>query len=125
MIYLERFISDRTSTKGIIHDGKRTLCHTLELPWNNNKPFISCIPQGIYQVSDSTSTKFARCFRFPSVTGRSGILIHAGNSISDTLGCILVGLDITDKTLIHSQQAMDRLFHLLPSDFQLNIRSIS
>lgn len=124
MIYLNRIINDSFFTRGVLVDGKRPLCHTLELPWNQNSSNISCIPEGVYDVSRSTSVNFGNCFRFASVRGRSGILIHAGNSIKDTRGCILVGLDANDYNVLHSKLAMDRLLISLPDEFKLTIRSI-
>ena len=41
MIYLNRIINDFFFTRGVLVDGKRPLCHTLELPWNNNSQNIS------------------------------------------------------------------------------------
>ena len=124
MIYLNRIISNAFGTKGVLTNENAVLCHTLELPRLNNSQNISCIPAGVYNVVRSTSTRFGDCFRFPSVRGRSGILIHAGNTIKDTRGCILVGLDVNDIGVLHSQMALKRLFERLPNDFIFTIRNI-
>jgi len=123
MITLTRFVNSNLFTRGIIHYDDRPLCHTLELPWLDNARNISCIPTGSYSVCKSLSSKFGDCFRFPSVRDRDGILIHCGNTIKDTRGCILVGLDVNDLGLLHSQHALDRLFLRLPDDFTLIIRN--
>jgi hypothetical protein len=52
------------------------------------------IPEGAYWIMNSYSPKFNR--RLPLVYGGSihknrGIRIHAGNSVVDTNGCILIG----------------------------------
>lgn len=68
---------------------------TLERPWINNASNISCIPEGKYQVEwleRSASGKFKRCWHVTGVEGRFGILIHAGNIVRNTTGCILVGV---------------------------------
>lgn len=124
MIYLNRVVYDLFCTRGVLVDGKRPLCHTLELPWLDNAQNISCIPEGVYDVVRSTSDRFGLCYRLPFVRGRSGILFHAGNSISDTRGCILVGLDANDLNVLHSKMAMQRILEALPEHFQLTIRSI-
>lgn len=124
MITLYRFVSDHFSTRGVLFDGNRPLCHTLELPWNNNEQNISCIPDGFYSVHRSTSALHGPCFRFSYVRGRSGILFHAGNTIEDTRGCILVGLDCNSVSVLHSRMAMDRLFNSLPADFDIYIRTV-
>ena len=71
---------------------------------------------------------YGECLWLPGVTGRSEILIHAGNYISDTLGCILVGdqfrdLDgdsLTDVT--SSRQALGVLLQKIDGEeVELNI----
>ena len=52
----------------------------------------TAIPSGIYEVRMTWSKKYGR--RMPQlldVPGFTGIRIHAGNSASDTAGCILLG----------------------------------
>lgn len=66
--------------------------NTLERPWLNNKNNVSCIPEGIYEVQLTYSTKFKR--ELPlliDVPNRSGIRFHRGNKVGDSSGCVLVG----------------------------------
>lgn len=70
-------------------DGDVYLCDTLEPPLRS---IHSYIPEGAYRMSVTYSPKFRR--KLPllkDVPHRSGIRIHAGNTASDTHGCILVG----------------------------------
>lgn len=64
---------------------------TLEDPWRNNAPFISCIPKGTYVCQRVRSPKFGDTFEVMKVSAREHILFHWGNDIDDTEGCILVG----------------------------------
>lgn len=65
------------------------LCHTLEPSISALHP---CIPTGIYKFEMRESPRFHRVLpRLLHVKGRSGILIHSGNTAKDTKGCILVG----------------------------------
>ena len=74
-------------------------CFSLELPWRDNKPRISRIPNGEYIVSIRNSPKYGKIYHVTSVEGRSYILIHWGNYGGDkskgykthTEGCILLG----------------------------------
>jgi hypothetical protein len=66
-------------------------CVTLELPWENNERYESCIPEGRYAVEHRVSGAFGHHLHVKDVPNRSHILIHAGNYVSDTEGCILVG----------------------------------
>jgi len=76
-------------------------CWTLELPWEQNRNRKSCIPpepgeNGVFKFERHESPRFGRCIWVKNVPGRSEILIHAGNYVSDTAGCILVGDTPTD-----------------------------
>lgn len=71
--------------------------YTLEDAWRDNKPNVSCVPEGTYQVKphgweEKTPFKYKQVWQLQRVPGRSAILIHAGNTHQDTEGCILVGL---------------------------------
>lgn len=68
--------------------------YTLERPWLNNQSNISCIPQGEYQVTAlprSSSGKYRDVFHIQDVPDRFGVLIHNGNIVKHTKGCILIG----------------------------------
>jgi len=64
---------------------------TLELRWRNNIKENSCIPAGIYECRRIKSPKFGWTFEVTGVPNRENILFHWGNTIKDTLGCIIVG----------------------------------
>ena len=63
---------------------------TLEQPWRDNLPFISCIPADSYICSHYTSRRFPNTYKIEGVMGRTNILLHKGNWIDDTAGCIMV-----------------------------------
>jgi len=89
--------SDQGTEGLLVSDNFR--CRTLELPWRNNKPNISCIPVGEYDVEIRISNKYGRIYWVRNVEGRSYILIHSGNYGGDKFkgwkthiaGCILLG----------------------------------
>jgi hypothetical protein len=66
------------------------ICSTLELPWRDNQDNISCIPNGFYDLKKITSPHFGTVYEIVDVKDRDDILIHSGNNVEDTLGCILV-----------------------------------
>lgn len=71
--------------------------YTLEEPWRDNLENVSCIPAGHYSVrphgwDQNTKCHKVKCWELNHVTGRTGVLIHEGNTTNDILGCILVGL---------------------------------
>ena len=67
-------------------------CDTVERPWANNTPNISCVPCGTYAVRPC---RFHRggydALQLVDVPNRSLILIHKGNTMMDVQGCIAVG----------------------------------
>lgn len=73
---------------------RHLMVRSLELPWHNNAPRISCIPAGAYPMKWTFSPTFNRMmWLVEDVPGRTGIRIHSGNyagdKVSDSLGCIL------------------------------------
>jgi len=74
-------------------------CYSLELPWRNNEPNISCIPTGEYHCKVRKSPRFGKCYHVTGVPRRSYILIHSGNLGGDinlgkrthVKGCIMPG----------------------------------
>lgn len=133
-ICLERYRHEEHQTIGKLFvydvDGGLTYsCHTLELPWLENRVRISRIPEGTYMVHSHTSPKFGKCFWIKDVSGRSEILIHKGNYNKDTLGCILVGEGLHDingdgkDDVTSSGSAMAKLLEILPTQFNLTIKN--
>lgn len=100
---------------------------TLELPWKNNQPQVSCIPKGKYECVHRTSPKYGRHFLVKDVPGRSWILIHHGNFYHDIKGCILPGRRHADidgdgfRDVTHSRLTMEKLLELMPGYFELLI----
>lgn len=124
--FLERTVSDDNGTFGILTmQGNNKLCMTCELPWKNNQSQISCIPTGTYECIRHNSLKFPNTWELRNVPDRDEILIHTGNTIKDTHGCILVGdkLGTLDDlpAVIDSQNTMKMLRNVLPANFSITI----
>lgn len=103
-------------------------CKTLELPWLDNEPFISCIPKGTYKVKRRESDTYGEHWHVLDVIYRSLILIHHGNFHRDTEGCIILGREIIDidndgyKDVTSSRKTMRELKNAAPViHFTLNI----
>ena len=131
-LILERDKSTLHSTTGklLLVDNKNNLIlqlQTLERPWIFNERKVSCIPTGTYLVKRHISPKFGQCFKIQDVKGRSDILLHSGNVVNDTLGCVLVGLtsgtvDDTDTAMVYSsRKAMAVLLALIDTEIVLQI----
>jgi len=121
-IILKRISCSKIGTHGVLLLAQRPLCLTLELPWRDNERSLSCIPVGVYDCVKYDGSRFRDVFYVRDVPGRSGILIHAGNSLDDTSGCILVGQIFTPTGLLNSRLAMASLNAILPDRFNLNIK---
>ena len=90
VIKIERHYFCSEYVIGRCYVGDTLFCDTLEPPTTGVKH--PCIPVGEYLVNLVWSPKFKSYKpRLEDVPNRSGILIHSGNSVKDTLGCILVG----------------------------------
>lgn len=103
--------------------GDIPICVTLELPWKDNQHGISCIPAGQYHCIPHNSPAHPNCWQLINVPNRDDILIHVGDFLEDTLGCILAGLqfDGTMLAIRSSNAAMMLLRKTLPLEFDLEI----
>lgn len=127
-VFLKRIKSDDKITLGYLLDFDRPkieLCKILENPWLNNQQNISCIPKGTYIVEKYSSEKYPDVWEIKNVANRTYILIHAGNFLKDTQGCVLVGQSFKqykDSFMVtNSAKTLNFLRAYLPDSFILNI----
>ena len=91
------------ATLGVLLVNSRPLFCTCELPWLDNKPIISCIPDGQYSVILTHNRRLhsgsvvAVTLGVVGAHERSGILFHVGNTTKDSNGCILLGQSFTQS----------------------------
>lgn len=107
-IVIERiFLGDKYTIGKLYVDGVY-LCDTLEQPVRDIE-FGSAVKYGTYQVNFVWSPKFHRYMLRLEVPHRCGILIHAGNSVKDTTGCILLGENKVVGRLLNSRKYVEIL----------------
>ena len=74
------------------------LCHTIELPWKENKNQVSCIPEGRYELVKRYSAKFKWHLLVKDVPDRVLILIHPANdALKELKGCIAPVFILTEE----------------------------
>lgn len=97
-LYLEKPIGDEFPACGGAE--REFLCRTIELPWLDNKPYISCIPAGEYIIRPCNSPTKGKVYyiesEFDGVVGydtgtRTHCLFHIANRPSELAGCVAVG----------------------------------
>jgi len=115
LLELIRFKEDKNSgALGVLKLDGSFFCYTLELDYKDNSRNISSIPVGKYNVVKHFSQHFKDVLMVDNVPDRSYIYFHAGNTIKDTKGCILVGNGakdetVTGKIISDSRRAFNRL----------------
>lgn len=101
------------STDGILFADGCALCNTLEPAIGKKVKYGKgcCIAPGIYSVDFHYSPKFGKyMLTLCGVRGRSGILIHSGNTPKDSAGCILVGKRENVGVLANSRDTLNMVF---------------
>ena len=126
-VQLIRDQSDDTGTFGRLIYDSSVVAYTLELPWKDDRPDVSCIPLGTYQVIPHNSHEHPNVWEITNVPNRSEILLHSGNFLSDTKGCLLAGdsqVIINGKKMVTDSVAtINKLRGILPQYFSLEIVS--
>ncbi|WP_139164048.1 DUF5675 family protein [Desulfoluna spongiiphila] len=98
-LYLTRLTQSDQGTEGILTvPALGFACFTLELPWRENRPNVSCIPPGTYPMEWRVTPRRAS-YHIRQVPHRTYILVHSGNYAGDIRkglkthveGCVLLG----------------------------------
>lgn len=125
VVVLLRNRSDKNGTFGVLYVNGKAEAVTCEDPWNMNLRNKSCIPEGKYRCVPHSGPKYSNVWEITNVPNRSAILIHHGNTIADTQGCVLVGLRYGElnglPAVLQSRPAMMKLRSILPREFTLTI----
>ena len=112
-------------TFGVLRDGAVPFAVTMELPWTDNTPNESCIPSGRYICRRIRSPKFGDTFEVTRVPNRTAILWHAGNTLEDTRGCIMVGEEFSGTydhpMIVSSQRGFGEFMALLNGQNAFNL----
>lgn len=126
-LHLERLDMAPLYTIGRLSINGDYECLTLEDPVRAGPkvPGRTAIPFGHYPIAITWSPRFQRDLPLLEyVRGFTGVRIHPGNTVADTDGCILVGVERDGPTLRRSRDAFDILFARLQAA-QRNAEPIS
>lgn len=114
-------------------NGKRIMftqqCDTLEPQWRDLKKEKkvrgkTAIPEGKYKIVMSPSAKFGKNMPYLiNVPQFEGIMIHPGNTVKDTMGCILVGVK-SGTGLLVSRATFEKIMKILNSEADNTIEII-
>jgi hypothetical protein len=128
--YLFRFLSGIDHTFGIFVDkeSESPICLSLELPYKDNKKYISRIPDGVYKCKSYKSFKISKGYILEDVANRSDIIIHTANTPSQIQGCIAPGMYTgeykNEPAVLSSRKALDKLIDTYGGKFELIIKTI-
>lgn len=87
LVLTRTYFPEGTNGK-LVYQG-RLICYTIELPYKNNQPQVSCIPEGEYFIEKRYSNRFGWHFEILDIPNRSLILFHpANNALTELRGCI-------------------------------------
>lgn len=91
---LERWCYAPFATFGTLSLPDGWKCYTVERPWLNNEPFVSCIPVGTYPMRLDWHQRRYEVFELDRVPNRSQIQIHMANRAGELQGCIAPGREL-------------------------------
>lgn len=117
-------------TFGVLKINKEVFCCTLEPPDILNAQNVSSIPAQQYICERYNSPNFGNTFKVINVPGRSSVLIHAGNIVQHTKGCIILGQFfgklIGDRAVLNSGKTFKSFMSIMNGvdEFHLTIREV-
>ena len=134
-LLLKRIAMRETYTIGKLYVDGKYFCDTIEdkvrdlngvFDGNEKKVYgETAIPYGSYQVIVNHSPKFKRELpRLLNVPSFDGILIHRGNTASDSAGCIIVGENKVVGKVINSTQYELKLTEMLKREKNVTIEIV-
>ena len=95
ILTLRRFADSPMGTFGRLTLPDGWGCFTVERPWAQNKPGVSCIPVGTYQLKlDQYHKGGYPAYEVTGVPNRARILIHRANRAEEVEGCIAPGTSL-------------------------------
>lgn len=118
-IVIKRDIKGNTYTAGKMYVDGRHFADTLEpraIDWSKEQKTMNktAIPEGTYKLEMRYSTKFKTQMPFVlNVPHFDGIMLHVGNSVRDSRGCILVGTRTFPSVLTQSRKAVNQLILMM------------
>ena len=92
---------------------------TIECPWLDNTPNVSCIPEGSYELVRVDSPRFGEnMWQVSGVPGRTHILVHVANTSADVIGCIGLGTGVYSdlQGVSSSRIAIDAFYDLTAAE---------
>lgn len=115
-LVLKRFCYHPKGTLGVIEvEGEKF--YTIERPWLNNAPNVSCIPTGTYETGWRESPRFGETWHIKDVPDRTYILIHVANYPTDVMGCIGLGTSLMgDRIAVSNSRVAVKRFEELTKD---------
>jgi hypothetical protein len=126
MLTLERFCYGTSGVFGRLRMPEHEW-FTCERRWFDNKPYESCIPEGVYPLEPSRYfRKGYDTFEIANVPNRSRILIHVANRPREVLGCVGVGLKLgvleDEWAVLSSQLAFDEFMAAMAFETSMTIK---
>lgn len=125
---LIRTEESQQGTYGSLIICSHVFCVTLELPDRLNAYENSCIPAQQYLCKRKISPKFGETFEITDVPFRKDVLFHKGNTINNTLGCVILaqhyGKLYGDRAVLNSGKTFKEFMHIMKgiNEFSLTIK---
>ena len=92
IVTMQRFCYSEMGTFSHLEVEGGFSCYTVERPWEDNKPYKSCIPEGEYEIILGRYNRGGYpAYELQDVPDRSLIKIHRANTMDELLGCIAPG----------------------------------
>lgn len=107
-IYLQRISSSANGTIGRVTIPTTIPGINVPLVFHSLEPSTPCLSSGIHKCVYAWSNKFNKHMCFVEDKNHVGIMFHKGNFVKDTKGCVLLGSNSHNYSLVGSARAIQK-----------------
>lgn len=116
-------------TFGALLVARQVVCWTLEPPEYENKKDFACIPVGQYECERINSLRFkTSTYIICNVPNRTHVEFHPGNTVDDTVACVLLGetqgklkCSKGDRAVLNSGKTFKNFIEMMSSYEKFNL----
>jgi hypothetical protein len=93
-------------TLSTVYIDGNAFCYAMEQNWMNNQPFVSCVPDGAYELEEFKSNKYGSTFALYSP--ENNVYANKGDMVNDMVDMLACYIRLTGRMNYKAVSLSDR-----------------